>query len=279
VRSRPGQAVTSADGGGLVIPAISGPVPGHQAVTAAVVIGAGGTIVASSVPSRYPPGQPAEDALPPAAASAVVAKNFTGDVASSSTPGGRVSWALAGLPGGGPGPGSAGGKPGLASYLYVQAPQPTGWVNPVRAWDELRQLSGPGGLLWASYGLLIAIVPVGVVFGVLASRRLVRRVRRLEAATVAVSDGDYEVSLPLSGRDEVGGLEANFNTMTRQLGSALAAERERATSDARAAERARIAREIHDAISQHLFGLRMIAAAMRRANPGERASPGGRAHQ
>ncbi|HEV2256654.1 MAG TPA: sensor histidine kinase, partial [Streptosporangiaceae bacterium] len=32
--------------------------------------------------------------------------------------------------------------------------------------------------------------------------------------------------------------------------------------------RARIAREIHDAISQHLFGLRMIAAGMRRADPG-----------
>jgi nitrogen fixation/metabolism regulation signal transduction histidine kinase len=84
----------------------------------------------------------------------------------------------------------------------------------------------------------------------------VRRVRRLERATLAVADGDYTVSLPVSGRDEVGRLEANFTTMTRQLGSALAAERQRATGDARAAERARIAREVHDAISQHLFGLR-----------------------
>jgi NarL family two-component system sensor histidine kinase LiaS len=55
--------------------------------------------------------------------------------------------------------------------------------------------------------------------------------------------------------------------MTRQLGSALAAERQRATGDARAAERARITREVHDAISQHLFALRMIAAGMRRADP------------
>ena len=43
--------------------------------------------------------------------------------------------------------------------------------------------------------------------------------------------------------------------MTRQLGSALAGERPG------------IAREIHDAISQHLFGLRMIAAGMRKAKP------------
>jgi NarL family two-component system sensor histidine kinase LiaS len=75
------------------------------------------------------------------------------------------------------------------------------------------------------------------------------------------------VTLPVSGRDEVGQLEGNFNSMTGQLGSAMAAERERATGDARAAERARIAREVHDAISQHLFGLRMIAAGMRRADP------------
>jgi signal transduction histidine kinase len=107
-----------------------------------------------------------------------------------------------------------------------------------------------------------------VLFGLLASRSLVRRVRRLERATVAVADGDYTVTLPVSGRDEVGRLEANFTTMTRQLGSALAAERQRATGDARTAERARIAREVHDAISQHLFGLRMIAAGMRRADPG-----------
>ena len=143
-----------------------------------------------------------------------------------------------------------------------------GFINPVHAWGELRQLGETGPLLSAPYALLFAIVPVGVLFGLLASRRLVRRVRRLERATLAVADGDYTVTLPVSGRDEVGRLEANFTTMTRQLGSALAAERQRATGDARAAERARIAREVHDAISQHLFGLRMIAAGMRRADPG-----------
>jgi signal transduction histidine kinase len=56
----------------------------------------------------------------------------------------------------------------------------------------------------------------------------------------------------------------------RQLGSALAAEQQRAAGDARDAERARIAREIHDAISQHLFDLRMIAAGMHRADPGNK---------
>jgi NarL family two-component system sensor histidine kinase LiaS len=160
--------------------------------------------------------------------------------------------------------------PGRVAYVYVQAPWSPRFISPFRAWGELGQLGETGQLLSGQYALLIAIVPVGVLFGLLASRRLVRRVRRLERATLAVADGDYTVTLPVSGRDEVGRLEANFTTMTRQLGSALAAERQRATGDARTAERARIAREIHDAISQHLFGLRMIAAGMRRADPGNR---------
>ncbi|HTT89954.1 MAG TPA: histidine kinase [Acidimicrobiales bacterium] len=261
--ARPGQARLSADGTTLIVPAISGRVPGHQAVTAVVAIDRDGTIVASSAPARYPAGWPAKNELPSAAAAALATGVFKG-LGRGSTPNGPVSWALVPLPG----PAMKIGQPGLATYLYAQAPGPTGFTNPIRAWDELRQMSGTGPLVSASYVLLIAIVPVGVLFGLLASRRLVRRVRRLEQATVAVAEGDYTVILPTSGRDELGGLEANFTTMTRQLSSAIAAERERVTGDARDEERARIAREIHDAISQHLFGLRMIAAGMRRANPG-----------
>jgi signal transduction histidine kinase len=266
---RPGEAQLSADGTTLVVPAVADPLPGHRAVTAAVVIGADGIVIASSAPSRYPPGQPAANNLPAEAVASLAggrSQGGGGGSGSGSTPYGLVSWVLAGLPD--PGGPSSGRKLGAATYLYVQAPQSTGFVNPLRAWDELRQLSGAGPLLWASYALLIAIVPVGVLFGLLASRRLVRRVHRLEKAAVALADGDYTVTLPVSGRDEVGRLEANFNTMAHQLGSALTAERERATADARAGERARIAREIHDAISQHLFALRMIAGGMRKANPG-----------
>jgi signal transduction histidine kinase len=263
--ARPGQAQLSADGTTLVVPAIGGPVRSHRAVTAVVAIAAGGTVIASSAPSRYPAGQPATTELP-AAANEVLATGGISGAGSGSTPNGWVSWAMVGLPG--PRTKSPGDMPRLVSYVYLQAPEPSGFINPVRAWDELRRLSGTGPLLSASYALVIAIIPVGVAFGLLGSRRLVRRVRRLDRAAVAVADGDYAITLPVSGRDEVGRLEESFTTMARQLGSALAAERERATAGARAAERARIAREIHDTISQHLFGLRMIAAGMRKADPG-----------
>jgi signal transduction histidine kinase len=267
--AQPGQS-GQALGGTLVVPAITGQIYSHRAVTAVVAVAADGTVVASSAPTRYPPGGAAASELPAPAAPANADSIKGGRVPSGyPTPYGKVLWTvwLAGRAGTGKPPAS---EPGRLAYVYVQAPWSPGFINPVRAVKELDQLGGARPLLWGYFALLLAIVPVGVLFGLLTSWRLVRRVRRLERATVAVADGDYAVTIPVSGRDEVGRLEANFTTMTRQLGSALAAERQRATGDAREAERARIAREVHDAISQHLFGLRMIAAGMCRADPGNR---------
>ena len=269
--ARPGTVADSAPDGTLLVPAITGPIRGDQAVTAVVAIAAGGTVVASSAPSRYPPGRAAASELPVQAGTAIGRGNIYLKGGSVPTSYGNVlfwvvpsrSTASTSKPSASP--------PGQVAYVYVQVPWSPPWfVNPVRAWGELGQLGDSRALLLAPFALLIAIVPVGVLFGLLASWRLVRRVRRLERATLAVADGDYTITLPVSGRDEVGQLEANFTTMTHQLGSALAAEQQRAADDARAAERARIAREVHDAISQHLFGLRMIAAGMRRADPGHR---------
>ncbi|HUB41482.1 MAG TPA: HAMP domain-containing protein [Streptosporangiaceae bacterium] len=264
----PGQARPAPDGT-LVVPAIAGPIHSRLPVTAVVAVSANGTVVASSAPSRYPPGRAASSELPDPAAQAIESgirsiKGSTTMATPHPTPYGGVLYRVLRV-----GRGGTGKPPGLVAYVYVQVPWSPGFINPVRAWRELGQLGETGPLLQtAPFALLIAIVPVGVLFGLLASRRLVRRLRRLERAAAAVADGDYTVTLPISGRDEVGQLEANFTSMTRQLGSALAAERERATGDARAAERARIAREVHDAISQHLFALRMIAAGLRRADPG-----------
>lgn len=253
-KAQPGQAPTTPDGSTLIVPAITGQIHSDQAVTAVVAIAANGMVVASSVPSRYPPGRAEASELPVEATSALATgpTHMIGKPPTAVTPYGSVIWAV--WPTGHVGTGKPSGSAlRQVAYVYVQAPGSFGPINLIRA---------------SPYLLPIAVVPIGVLFGLLASRRLVRRILRLERATLTVADGDYTVTLPASGRDEVGRLEANFNTMTRQLGSALAAERQRASADASAAERARIAREVHDAISQHLFGLRMIASGMRRADPG-----------
>jgi signal transduction histidine kinase len=267
--AQPGLARSGADGT-LAVPAITGPIHSGQAVSAVVAVAADGTVVASSAPSRYRPGRAATSELPGPATAAIAGADLSQLLIkhpSAATPYGSVFWMVWPASHAGLSQPRASARR-LVAYVYVQAPWSPEFISPIRAWGVLAQLGEGRALLSGPFVLLLAIVPVGVLFGLLTSWRLVRRVRRLEQAATAVADGDYTVTLPVSGRDEVGRLEANFTTMTRQLGSALAAERQRATSDARAAERARLAREIHDAISQHLFGLRMIAAGMRRADPG-----------
>ena len=80
-RRRPRPACRAGPGpagpdGTLAVPAITGPVPGGQAVTAVVAVAADGTVVASSAPSLYPPGRAAASELPAAATSAIAAEMF-----------------------------------------------------------------------------------------------------------------------------------------------------------------------------------------------------------
>ena len=70
--AQPGLARPAPDGT-LAVPAITGPVPGGQAVTAVVAVAADGTVVASSAPSLYPPGRAAASELPAPATSAIAA--------------------------------------------------------------------------------------------------------------------------------------------------------------------------------------------------------------
>lgn len=142
----------------------------------------------------------------------------------------------------------------VLGFVYVQVPTGPGLpAPPVESSTSL----------WVGLLVLAAVVPVGLVFGLLSTRRLVGRLRRLAATTVAVADGDYRHRVPVSGGDEVAQLEGNVNRMAERLDAAMATERQLAG----ATERARIARELHDAISQDLFSLRLLAGGVRKALP------------
>ncbi|GIJ54895.1 HAMP domain-containing sensor histidine kinase [Virgisporangium aurantiacum] len=126
---------------------------------------------------------------------------------------------------------------------------------------------GFGGLLLPGGVVLLLLVPVGVLFGLLSTGPLIRRIRRLAAGTSTMADGDLGTRLPVSGNDEVAMLERSFNAMAERLEKAVAAQRAVAGADARRAERTRITRELHDSISQHLFSASMVAGGLRKALP------------
>ncbi len=258
---RPGEARLSQNADGVRIPYTTTPQDDAQPMSLALLLDPDRRVVASSYPARYRTG----DRFDPAGIRLLIAK-FTGQLPETTRRGllgtdttakKDVRWAVAPVfdigaldkPAVKPLPPSD-----LLGIVYVQVPSAAGFPAPPV--DESTSLQV--GLL-----VLAAAVPVGLVFGLLSTRRLVGRLRRLAATTVAVADGDYRHRVPVSGGDEVAQLEGNFNRMAERLDAAMATERQLAG----ATERARIARELHDAISQDLFSLRLLAGGVRRALP------------
>jgi two-component system, NarL family, sensor histidine kinase LiaS len=112
--------------------------------------------------------------------------------------------------------------------------------------------------------LLIA-APIGGLFGLITTRGLVRRLHSLALATTRFADGDYVQRVPVARADEVGQLEQQFNRMAEQLVASIAQQQALAEQNARIQERARISRELHDAISQNLFSLRTLIDGLQAA--------------
>jgi two-component system sensor histidine kinase/response regulator len=62
-----------------------------------------------------------------------------------------------------------------------------------------------------------ATLILGLVIGSLTAVSISRRVKRLVAATVQVSKGNFDINIEDTSRDEIGGLAHSFNIMTRDL--------------------------------------------------------------
>lgn len=263
----PGQAQAKDDGTGVRIPYTPTAQPGNAPMSMALLADTGGRIADSSYPARYPPGSeiggPGTGPLPSG-----IMPEFSGSPkghdAQSTVAGGDVVWTVVPvypaqsrleLPGAGKTQVAPVGLVYVQIPAAVKLPLPSGHAP--SGWKNLSAQLGVGLLV------LLGALPVGAVFGLFSTRRLLGRLRRLVASTDAVAAGDYERRVPVSGGDEVARLEEGFNQMAERLADAMATER----AMAGAGERARIARELHDSISQDLFSLRLLAGGLRRALP------------
>ena len=267
VQATPGQA--RPDGaGGVVIPQITRPDCDLASASVAVVVAQDDTVLATSYPACFPLGSQGS-ALSAGAPRKVLASFVHGSAGGSGLAplppaGDVVAWASAPIvagPGAGqakdtqpPGSGTATGTEKLVGLLYLEVPASAPGITV--------SLAPTPGL-----AVLAAAVPAGLVFGLLSTRRLTRRLKRLAALSLEVADGGFERRVPVSGHDEVSLLERNFNRMASQLQASLDARRQLAEANARHAERSRIARELHDSISQELFSLSVLAGGLRRALP------------
>jgi NarL family two-component system sensor histidine kinase LiaS len=109
------------------------------------------------------------------------------------------------------------------------------------------------------YFLLLATV-IGTLTGVLISRNLTRRLRKITQASDAWSLGDLEVRLRDNTNDEVGQLAQDLNSMAGQLQSLMSTRQQLAVVE----ERNRLARELHDSVKQHVFANALLVRAARK---------------
>lgn len=263
----PGVAVTPGlaqpDVTGVAIPQATGPVCDLPGSSLAVLVSQAGTVLATSDPACYPVGRPAGSLIPSLA-------GRRGEAGHARLAGSPVVWAAAPLEvrpvsadpkasgaSASPVPGTGRGAKAYG-MVYVQVPALT---------------QGPAGfplsssLIKTGLVVLVLAIPVGIAFGLLSTRRLTRRLQRLAASTLEVAEGGFQRRIPVSGADEVSQLEENFNRMAGRLEAAMDARRELAEAHARHQERSRIARELHDSISQELFSISVLAGGLRRALP------------
>jgi len=266
----PGQAQPDGSGN-LNIPQTEGPQCDLAPASLAVIVAHDGTVLATSYPACYPLGSQGADAQ--AGAPRKMLTFVRWPVSGSGLAplqGTTVAWATAPVRFGpppktsvSPSKGAAPGQDGTGSgkivgMLYVEVPATAPNPQGVRV---------PSTLAWTGVIVLLAAVPVGLAFGLLSTRRLTRRLKRLAMLTLSVADGDFQRRVLVSGHDEVSLLEENFNRMASQLQASLDANRRFAEASARQEERSRIARELHDSISQELFSLSVLAGGLRRALP------------
>lgn len=114
--------------------------------------------------------------------------------------------------------------------------------------------SAPTFLLYAGSSLLLFFVgtgTVGLAFGIVTARGLVRRIRRILDSVEKWSQGEFSTFVEDAYADELGQLAQRLNHMAHQLHDLLHTRQILATLQ----ERNRLARELHDSVKQEVFAL------------------------
>jgi len=122
---------------------------------------------------------------------------------------------------------------------------------PQQLLERIRLLVAP--FMRAIVLIIILTALLGTLFGYWTARTLSQRLERLEHATREWEAGHFTITVQDDTQDELGALARRLNEMAAQL-QHLVQTREMV---AMLEERHRLARELHDAVKQHLFSAGM----------------------
>jgi signal transduction histidine kinase len=109
-------------------------------------------------------------------------------------------------------------------------PKGAGAAAVALAWLATRPLPAATGYIVVGVATSAVLLPPAFLISYLVLRRTTRRLEELAAATGALRAGDLAARVPVGGEDEVGRLQADFNSMAAELERTLGdleAERDR----------------------------------------------------
>jgi signal transduction histidine kinase len=106
---------------------------------------------------------------------------------------------------------------------------------------------------------LLGVEAVGLAFGVVAVRGLVRRLQATASVVDGWSHGDFSQFVSDTTEDELGQLVRSLNQMAHQLQHLLSTRQDVATL----AERQRLARDLHDSVKQQVFAVSLHISTAR----------------
>ncbi|MFC3749234.1 histidine kinase [Paenibacillus sp. GCM10012306] len=120
--------------------------------------------------------------------------------------------------------------------------------------------------------LTIGIVLFAVIVGYMAGQRMQRRIDHLDLNMLQVAKGNLSVRMPESDDQSFSRVYHEFNVMMdtvenkmkllQRLGEQEVIEKEKAAESAVLEERRRMARDLHDTVSQQLFAIHMSASSL-----------------
>lgn len=140
-----------------------------------------------------------------------------------------------------------------------------GYIKPFEGWAEGIQFS---------LTLVGISVLIGATFGYWQSYRITSRLGTLHDSMLLLEKGNLTRTIPDLGEDEIGRLGEQLNRVSKRWEDQVNSLQRLSTDNAELAERARLsavveerqrlARELHDAVSQQLFAISMTATAIGR---------------
>ncbi len=140
-----------------------------------------------------------------------------------------------------------------------------GYFNLLPSWTELLNQVGM---------LLLIVIGLGLIFGYWQSNKIRLRLEQLQQSMFLMEKGNLSQEIPLLGDDEIGMLSDQLSrirekweeqiTTLQRLSNNNAELAEKARFSAVTEERQRLARELHDSVSQQLFAISMTATAVSR---------------